>query len=74
MTNYLELFKNCENLQYFSRKHGESIWGKDKDGNYQILIHNFLNFNTVTFLGTLNNTSHSEVLESEIFEKIKKII
>jgi hypothetical protein len=28
----------------------------------------------VTFLGTLNNTSHSEVLESEIFEKIKKIL
>ena len=74
MTDYITIFKNLENLQLFNRKHGESIWGKDKDGNFHVLMHNFLSFNTTTYIGTLNNTNHSEVLESEIFEKIKKIL
>ena len=74
MTDYITIFKNLENLQLFNRKHGESIWGKDQQGNFHVLMHNFLSFNTTTYIGTLNNTNHSEVLESEIFEKIKKIL
>jgi len=74
MTDYITLFKNLDNPQLFKRKHGESIWGKDKDGNWHILIHNFLNFNTTTYIGTIDNNNIDEILDAKVFEDIKKII
>ena len=74
MTDYITIFKNLEDLQLFNRKHGESIWGKDRDGNFHVLMHNFLSFNTTTYLGTINNKPHDEILDAKIFEDIKKII
>ena len=74
MTDYINFFKNLENVQLYHRKHGESIWGKDQEGNFHVLIHNFLNFNTTTYLGIKDKEPHEEILDAKIFEDIKKII
>ncbi len=65
--------RECIFYSFNRGKNSESIWLKDEQGNLQVIIRNYLNFNNCTFLGTFENKDVSESFDRTLYDKVKHL-
>ena len=63
----------CVFLCINKNKNSESIWFKDKDNNFQVIIRNYLNFNLCTVLCNVENKNIAESFDKKLFDDIKNL-
>ena len=61
----------CIFLLYNKNKNSESIWFKDEQNNMQVIIRNYLDFNSCTFLGRFEDQNISENFDKSLYYKVK---
>ena len=61
----------CIFLSHNKNKNSESIWFKDEQNNMQVIIRNYLDFNSCTFLGKFEDQNVSETFDKSLYYKVK---
>lgn len=68
--DWLILFKEYQFIDYRQGRQTDSIYMKDLDGHFQILIYNKMDSKNCTFIGSIGEVQVNTTFDKQIFDKM----